>query len=105
MRPAKWNTSTDPDRMLDAAAARLSDRKRLRFGCACARRISDLLPESARAVVPLVEGAAEVEDEEERHKALRDALLGSVGHLVGLAVVLVQPRLRLGEYVPFVARL
>jgi hypothetical protein len=104
MNPAKWDTSTDPDRMLDAADGRLSDRKLLLFGCACARRVWGLLPESVRATVPLVEGAAEVPDEEDRHEALRKVLFESVGHLAGLAVYLLQPRLQLGQYIPFVAR-
>jgi hypothetical protein len=104
MRPAKWNTSTDPDRMLEAAAGRLSDRKLLLFGCACARRVSALLPESVRAVIPLIEGAAEVEDEEGRQEAVRAALIESVGHLFGLGVTLLQPRLQFGQFVPSVTR-
>jgi hypothetical protein len=104
MRPADWNTSIDPDRMLDAAAARLSDRKLLLFGCACARRVWSLLPESLRAAVPVVESVAEVEDETERHEALRAALIESVGHFGWSAVFLVQPRLQLAQYVPSVAR-
>ena len=105
MRPAAWERSADPDRMLEAAAGRLSERKLLLFGCACARRAWDLIPESARAAVPLVERAAEVEDEEGRHEAVRAALFESVGQFAGMAVYLLPRRLQLAEYVPVVARL
>lgn len=105
MRRAHWTTSTDPDRMLEAAAGRLSDRQLLLFGCACARRVLGLLSDSIPAVISMVEGIAEVEDPGERHEALRGALLGSpVGQMMGLPVVLAQSRIRLAEYIPFVAR-
>jgi hypothetical protein len=69
-----WNASTDPDRMLDAVAGRLSDRKLLLFICECARRVGGLLPPGVPNLIPRVEAAAEVNGDEERDAVLREAL-------------------------------
>jgi hypothetical protein len=99
MHPAVWNTSTDPDRMLSAAAEHLSDRKLLLFGCACARRVWGLLPEFVRSVLPQVEAAAEVKGQRRRRQALREALAGSVSPIAGWMVPMLQSQLYLSEIV------
>jgi hypothetical protein len=105
MHPVVWNTSTDPDRMLTAAADHLSDRKLLLFGCACARRVWARLPELVRPAIPLIEAAAEVKGQRRRHQAIREAISGSVGTVAGWMIPILQSQLNLPDVVANAARL
>ena len=74
MTPAEWESSADPDAMLAAAGDRISDRKLLLFGCAAARRNSDILPEFATTLIQQIEEAAEAPTAAERAARVRAAI-------------------------------
>lgn len=61
MTEAEWFACADPDRMQEylRRAARPSDRKFRLFGCACCRRIWDLLDDRSRHAVEAVERFAD----------------------------------------------
>ena len=84
MDAAEWDTSHDPDAMLVAAGKRLSDRSLLLFACASARRVWEVLPAFATALVPRVEAAADLPTAE-RVAALQAAVEGIGGMTAAVA--------------------
>ena len=89
MTAAEWDACSDPERMLTAAGRKLSDRKLLLFGCGCARRAWDALPELVRETVARIEQAADATDPDERAAALQAAMTALIGEgtFLGMATV------------------
>jgi len=59
MTQDEWLACTDPDRLLDDLAGKVSERQLRLFACACCQRIGPLLPEGSRQTVEIAEKYAE----------------------------------------------
>ena len=74
MTEAEWDACTDPKAMLDYLPGRPSGRKLRLFGCACCRRVWELLDDRGRRAVSAAEGHAEgLMDDEGLEEARRQA--------------------------------
>jgi hypothetical protein len=73
MTEAEWLRSNDVDSMVNFVERRASERKMRLFGCACCRRIWDLLTDSRlRSVVELAEQYADGSIDQEEFRAAVD---------------------------------
>lgn len=82
MTGATWADCSNPGQMLAAVGARLSDRQLMLFVCGAARRVWDLLPDTARTAVPLIERAADADTAREREAGIREAVTVVTGNLL-----------------------